>query len=134
MYANSGAYKPLPGELIMNDNAGQTTFFYSRHPISADIIATKLQAARGHLRDVRPEELWPHDQDHYGVGAGRPGRPGGARADFAGRCHRARPGRRFDGCRGEPGSLRPLLDKARLEAALLECALARSVLRVKLSS
>src|SRR6266404_1016797 len=79
MYANSEAYKPLPGELIMNDNAGQTTFFYSRHPISADIIATKLQAARGHLRDVRPEELWPHDQDHYGVGAGRPGRPGGAR-------------------------------------------------------
>lgn len=50
----------------MNDNAGQTTFFYSRHPISADIILAKLQAARGHLRDVRPEELWPHDQDHYG--------------------------------------------------------------------
>jgi sarcosine/dimethylglycine N-methyltransferase len=66
MYANSGAYKPLPGELTMNDNAGQTTFFYSRHPISADIVMTKLQAARGHLRDVRPEELWPHDQDHYG--------------------------------------------------------------------
>jgi hypothetical protein len=57
MYADSEAYKPLPGELIMNDNAGQTTFFYSRHPISADIIVTKLQAARGHLRDVRPEEL-----------------------------------------------------------------------------
>lgn len=66
MYAYSGAYKPLPRQLTMNDNTGQTTFFYSRHPISADIIVAKLQAARGHLRDVRPEELWPHDQDHYG--------------------------------------------------------------------
>ena len=66
MYANSGAYKPPTNELTMNDNVGQTTFFYSRHPISADIILAKLQAAHGHLRDVRPEELWAHDQDHYG--------------------------------------------------------------------
>ena len=51
----------------MKDNVDRTTFFYSRHPISADIILAKLQAARGHLDDVRPEELWPHDQDHYGA-------------------------------------------------------------------
>jgi sarcosine/dimethylglycine N-methyltransferase len=51
----------------MKDNVDRTTFFYSRHPISADIILAKLQAARGHLDDVRPEELWPYDQDHYGA-------------------------------------------------------------------
>jgi cyclopropane fatty-acyl-phospholipid synthase-like methyltransferase len=51
----------------MKDKADRTTFFYSRHPISADIILAKLQAARGHLDGVRPEELWPHDQDHYGA-------------------------------------------------------------------
>ncbi len=40
--------------------------FYERHPISAAIIAAKLKAARGHLDAVAPDELFPHDQDHYG--------------------------------------------------------------------
>ncbi len=40
--------------------------FYERHPISAQIILTKLEAARGHLDGLRPEELFPYDQDHYG--------------------------------------------------------------------
>jgi ubiquinone/menaquinone biosynthesis C-methylase UbiE len=40
--------------------------FYERHPISAGIILEKLKAARGHLNAVRPEELFAHDQDHYG--------------------------------------------------------------------
>lgn len=40
--------------------------FYRRHPISAEIIVAKLKAARGHLDDVSPEDLLPHDQDHYG--------------------------------------------------------------------
>lgn len=40
--------------------------FYRRHPISAEIIVAKLKAARGHLDNVSPEELFPHDQDHYG--------------------------------------------------------------------
>lgn len=40
--------------------------FYERHPISAEIIKAKLLAARGHLADVTPDELYPHDQDHYG--------------------------------------------------------------------
>jgi ubiquinone/menaquinone biosynthesis C-methylase UbiE len=40
--------------------------FYERHPISADIVRAKLQAARGNLDDVAPDELLPHDQDHYG--------------------------------------------------------------------
>jgi len=40
--------------------------FYERHPISFQIILAKLTASRGHLNDVAPEELFPHDQDHYG--------------------------------------------------------------------
>lgn len=40
--------------------------FYERHPISADIIRAKLMASRGNLDNVAPDELLPHDQDHYG--------------------------------------------------------------------
>jgi sarcosine/dimethylglycine N-methyltransferase len=40
--------------------------FYDRHPISAQIILAKLTAARGTLDGLRPEDLFPHDQDHYG--------------------------------------------------------------------
>jgi sarcosine/dimethylglycine N-methyltransferase len=44
----------------------QAIHFYTRHPISAAIILSRLRAARGHLDDVRPDELFAHDQDHYG--------------------------------------------------------------------
>jgi sarcosine/dimethylglycine N-methyltransferase len=44
----------------------QTIYFYTRHPISAAIILTKLREARGNLDGVRPDELFAHDQDHYG--------------------------------------------------------------------
>lgn len=30
------------------------------------MILAKLKAARGHLDEVSPEELFPHDQGHYG--------------------------------------------------------------------
>ena len=50
----------------MNDATSQTVYFYDRHPISCDIILAKLQASRGHLDSLRPDELFPHDQDHYG--------------------------------------------------------------------
>ena len=40
--------------------------FYERHPISFEIILAKLNASRGHLNDITPVELFPHDQDHYG--------------------------------------------------------------------
>ena len=36
--------------------------FYARHPISAQGVLAKLRAARGNLDNVRPEELWAHDQ------------------------------------------------------------------------
>jgi len=40
--------------------------FYERHPISSEIILAKLKASRGNLDGIQPEELLPHDQDHYG--------------------------------------------------------------------
>jgi hypothetical protein len=40
--------------------------FYERHPISAQTILTKLETARGTLEGLLPDELFPHDQDHYG--------------------------------------------------------------------
>jgi len=50
----------------MSDATSQTVYFYNRHPISCDIILAKLRAGRGHLDGLRPEDLFPHDQDHYG--------------------------------------------------------------------
>jgi SAM-dependent methyltransferase len=40
--------------------------FYDRHPISAQIILARLEAARGTLEGLQPEDLFAHDQDHYG--------------------------------------------------------------------
>ena len=50
----------------MSDATSQTVYFYDRHPISCDIILAKLRASRGHLERLRPDELFAHDQDHYG--------------------------------------------------------------------
>jgi tRNA1(Val) A37 N6-methylase TrmN6 len=50
----------------MRDDGGQAIFFYSRHRITAEIILSKLRASRGNLDGLRPEDLYPHDQDHYG--------------------------------------------------------------------
>lgn len=50
----------------MCDEIGSAIDFYERHPISAAIVLAKLQASRGHLDGLQPEELYPHDQDHYG--------------------------------------------------------------------
>ena len=40
--------------------------FYSRHPISHAQILARLSAQRGNLDALTPEDLFPHDQDHYG--------------------------------------------------------------------
>jgi SAM-dependent methyltransferase len=50
----------------MNMEIQSAIDLYERHPISCEIILTKLNAARGHLDDLTPDELFPHDQDHYG--------------------------------------------------------------------
>lgn len=41
--------------------------FYVNHPISAEHIMARLREERGSLDDVRPEELYPLDEDHYGA-------------------------------------------------------------------
>src|SRR5258708_3567664 len=51
----------------MDSGAEQAIYFYTRHAISSAIILSKLRAGRGHLNAVTPDELFPHDQDHYGA-------------------------------------------------------------------
>jgi hypothetical protein len=46
----------------MGDATAQTVYFCDRHPISL----SKLRASRGHLDGLRPDDLFPYDQDHYG--------------------------------------------------------------------
>jgi sarcosine/dimethylglycine N-methyltransferase len=50
----------------VTDEISSPVDFYNRHPISSSIVLAKLAASRGHLDNLRPEELLPHDQDHYG--------------------------------------------------------------------
>ncbi len=50
----------------MTDKERHVVDYYSRHPISSEHVLVKLRESRGHLDDLRPEELYPHDQDHYG--------------------------------------------------------------------
>jgi len=50
----------------MNSSIRSAIDFYERHPISAQIILAKLEAARGTLEGLRPDDLFAHDQDHYG--------------------------------------------------------------------
>src|SRR2546423_13156828 len=50
----------------MSAATSQTIYFYNRHPIPCEILLTKLRASRGHRDGLHPEELFPHDQDHYG--------------------------------------------------------------------
>jgi sarcosine/dimethylglycine N-methyltransferase len=73
----------------MSQSARQSISFYSRHPISAEIVKAKLLAAHGSLTGLRPADLFAHDQDHFGglaandVLAERAGIGPGARvADF----------------------------------------------------
>jgi SAM-dependent methyltransferase len=51
---------------IMTSQIRSAIDFYDRHPISAQIILAKVEAARGTLDGLRPEDLFAHDQDHYG--------------------------------------------------------------------
>jgi cyclopropane fatty-acyl-phospholipid synthase-like methyltransferase len=72
--------------------------FYERHPISADIIRAKLTASRGNLDNVAPDELLPHDQDHYG---------GLAANDALAKAARLKPGQKVaDFCAGLAGPAR----------------------------
>jgi ubiquinone/menaquinone biosynthesis C-methylase UbiE len=50
----------------MKEDIRSAIDFYERHPISCEIILARLKASRGHLDDLKPDELFAHDQDHYG--------------------------------------------------------------------
>jgi sarcosine/dimethylglycine N-methyltransferase len=72
--------------------------FFDRHPISAQIILARLEAARGTLDGLHPEELFAHDQDHYG---------GLAANDALAACAHIGPGARVvDFCAGLGGPAR----------------------------
>ena len=84
----------------MSDATSQTVYFYNRHPISCDIILAKLRAGRGHLDGLRPEDLFPHDQDHYGGIAATDELAQGARIENGSRV--------VDFCAGLDGTVRYL--------------------------
>src|SRR3978361_2063660 len=74
--------------------------FYDRHPITAQIILAKLKATRGTLEGLKPDDLFPHDQDHYG---------GLAANDVLGKCARIGAGSKVvDLCAGLGGPARYL--------------------------
>jgi SAM-dependent methyltransferase len=56
----------MAGKAFMSAEIRSVIDFFERHPISCEIILAKFKASRGHLNDISPEELFPHDQDHYG--------------------------------------------------------------------
>ena len=49
----------------MNDS-GHVLEFYDRHPITAADVLLRIKEQRGSLDRLKPEEIFPHDQDHYG--------------------------------------------------------------------
>lgn len=49
-----------------SDRVQHVVDFYSRHPISAAQILKKVESQRGSLDDLKPEDLFAYDQDHYG--------------------------------------------------------------------
>ena len=101
----------------MSDATSQTIYFYNRHPISCEIILAKLRASRGHLDGLRPEELFPHDQDHYG---------GLAATDELARAAQISNGSRVaDFCAGLGGTVRYLAHKYGADVTGIELTPAR---------
>lgn len=47
-------------------NGDHVLDFYDRHPISAEDVLTRIKEQRGSLERLKPEDVFPHDQDHYG--------------------------------------------------------------------
>ncbi len=55
-----------PGPAAPDDAAAHVLAFYDRHPISAADVLWRVKEARGSLERLKPEDVFPHDQDHYG--------------------------------------------------------------------
>src|SRR5689334_20930142 len=101
----------------MNPDIRSAIDFYERHPISCEIILARLKASRGHLDDLRPEELFPHDQDHYGGLA--------ANDALAERAHIGNGTRVADFCAGLGGPARYLAHRHRADVTGIELTPAR---------
>jgi sarcosine/dimethylglycine N-methyltransferase len=102
---------------VMSDATSQTVYFYDRHPISCEIILAKLRASRGHLDGLRPEELFPHDQDHYGGLAATDELARGAQVSHGSRV--------ADFCAGLGGTVRYLAHKYGADVTGIELTPAR---------
>ena len=101
----------------MTDATAQAIYFYDRHPMSGEIIKAKLRATRGHLDGVKPEELWPHDQDHYG---------GIAATDTLAQAASIGPGTRVaDFCAGLGGTVRYLAHRYGADVTGIELTASR---------
>ena len=93
------------------------TDFYERHPISVQIILAKLEATRGTLEGLQPDDLFPHDQDHYG---------GLAANDALARCARIGTGSKVvDLCAGLGGPARYLAHRYGADVTGIELTPAR---------
>lgn len=101
----------------MTDATAQAIYFYDRHPMSGEIIKATLRATRGHLDGVKPEELWPHDQDHYG---------GIAATDALAQAASIGPGTRVaDFCAGLGGTVRYLAHRYGADVTGIELTASR---------
>src|SRR4029450_3089962 len=72
--------RALPYTALVRESRLAVVDFYDRHPINE---AQVLESARAHAHrfgDLRPEDLWQWDQDHYGGGLAGGTRPGRAAA------------------------------------------------------
>jgi sarcosine/dimethylglycine N-methyltransferase len=121
------ALQPVgPKAIFMSDTTSQALYFYNRHPISCEIILAKLRAGRGHLDGLRPEDLFPHDQDHYG---------GVAATDQLAQAARIGSGSRVaDFCAGLGGTVRYLAHRYGADVTGIELTPARVVGAQELTS
>lgn len=101
----------------MNPGIRSAIDFYERHPISCEIILARLGASRGHLDGLTPEDLFPHDQDHYG-GLG-------ANDALAERAHISKNTRVADFCAGLGGPARYLAHRYGADVTGIELTPAR---------
>jgi len=96
----------------------QAIDFYSSHPISLDLVLTRLLRERRDLTGLQPSDLWPHDQDHYG---------GLSANDALAQCAMLRPGSRVaDFCAGLGGPARYYAHVYGAEVTAIELTPARA--------
>lgn len=51
---------------MSDPGSGHILAFYDRHPISAADVLMRVREKKGSLERLKPEDMFPFDQDHYG--------------------------------------------------------------------